>query len=118
MADGWTEEDLNDPSLGPGIFDASSGTFVLAVTGEMAASFAGSHGTLSTWEPTIAETVTDGYFQGTVAQTTQHGSTVSLLARTIRLRARIMDSSQAPCTARSASKSSTPRSQNHRRFSA
>ncbi len=80
VADGWTQDDLNDPSFGPAIFDASSGSFVLAVAGEMPAGFAGSHGTLSTWEPTIAEPLTDGYFQGTVRANT-HGSTVSLLSR-------------------------------------
>ena len=80
VADGWDELNLNDPSFGPGTFDASSGAYVLAVTGEMPAGFAGSHATVSTWEPTIAEPMTDGYFQGTVRANT-HGSTVSLLSR-------------------------------------
>ena len=80
VADGWDQVDLNDPSFGPGTFDASSGAFVLAVTGEMPAGFAGSHGTLATWEPTEAEPLADGYFQGTVRANT-HGSTVSLLSR-------------------------------------
>ena len=81
VADGWTAEDLNDPTFGPGTFDASSGAFVLAVAGEMPAGFdTGEHGTLSTWEPTVAEPIGDGYFQGTVRANT-HGSTVSLLSR-------------------------------------
>ena len=81
VADGWTEDDLNAPSFGPGIYDASSGAFVLAVTGELPVGFAGAdHGTLSTWAPTVAEPLTDGFFQGTVRANT-HGSTVSLLSR-------------------------------------